>query len=154
MLVESILFEIIVVILLVLANAFFVAAEFAIVKVRATQLQPLVEKNNPGAKVAMKLISNMDAYLSASQVGITMTSLGLGWVGEPVTAKLLEPVFIMFGLQNPQTIHTISVIVGFIFLTFLHISIGEQAPKMLAIKHPRSTSIIISIPLNIFFVTF
>lgn len=154
MLVESILFEIIVVILLVLANAFFVAAEFAIVKVRSVQLQPLVNKNNPGAKAAMKLLTNMDAYLSACQVGITMTSLGLGWVGEPVTAKLLAPFFILLGLENPQTIHTISIIVGFIFLTFLHISIGEQAPKMLAIKHPKSTSLIISIPLNVFFVTF
>lgn len=154
MIIESILFEIIVVIFLILANAFFVAAEFAIVKVRSSQLKPLAEKNNPGAKTAMRLISNMDAYLSASQVGITMTSLGLGWIGEPVTAKLLEPIFLWTGLHNPQTIHTISFIVGFIFLTFLHITLGEQAPKMLAIKNPKTTALIISIPLNIFFIVF
>jgi magnesium and cobalt exporter, CNNM family len=154
MIIESILFEIIVVIFLIMANAFFVAAEFAIVKVRASQLQPLAEKNNPGAKTAIRLISNMDAYLSASQVGITMTSLGLGWIGEPVTAKLLEPIFLWTGLNNPQTIHTISFIVGFIFLTFLHITLGEQAPKMLAIKNPKTTALIISIPLNIFFIVF
>jgi len=154
MILESILFEIIAVLTLVIANAFFVAAEFAIVKVRSSQLKPLADKNNPGAKTALKLLSKMDAYLSACQVGITMASLGLGWVGEPVTAKLLEPVFLVLGLQNPQTIHTISIIVGFIFLTFLHITIGEQAPKMLAIKYAKSTSVIISIPLNIFFIVF
>jgi CBS domain containing-hemolysin-like protein len=154
MIIESILFEIIVVIFLVLANAFFVAAEFAIVKVRSSQLQPMADKNNAGAKTALKLLSKMDAYLSASQVGITMTSLGLGWIGEPVTAKLLEPIFVLTGLSNPQTIHTISFIVGFIFLTFLHITLGEQAPKMLAIKNPKTTAVIISIPLNVFFVVF
>lgn len=151
---ESILFELILVFLIIFANAFFVAAEFAIVKVRSTQIQPLAESNNQRAKTAAKILNNLDAYLSASQVGITMTSLGLGWVGEPVTAKLLSPVFIWFGMTNEQTIHTLSVIVGFIFLTFLHISLGEQAPKMLAIKSPKSVSLIVSIPLNLFYITF
>jgi len=154
MFVESVLFEIISVIFIVLANAFFVAAEFAIVKVRSTQLQPLAEKNNQRAKVALKIVTNLDKYLSASQVGITMTSLGLGWIGEPVTAKLLEPVFHLLNITNPNTIHTSAIIVGFIFLTFIHISIGEQAPKMLAIKYPQKTSLAIAIPLNIFFVVF
>jgi CBS domain containing-hemolysin-like protein len=151
---ENIAFEIVSVIILIFLNAFFVAAEFAIVKVRSSQIIPLAEKNNRRAKVVVKLLSNLDAYLSASQVGITMTSLGLGWVGEPVTTKLLEPVFIFFGLENPQTIHTLSIITGFIFLTFLHISLGEQAPKMLAINNPRATSLVIAIPLNLFYVTF
>lgn len=150
----SIFFELLSVLLLVFANAFFVAAEFAIVKVRRSQLEPLAEKNNISAKTAVKLLANLDAYLSASQVGITMTSLGLGWVGEPVTAKLLEPVFAWTGISNPNTIHTLSIIVGFTFLTFLHISLGEQAPKMLAIKNPKATSLVIAIPLNIFYVTF
>ncbi|MBN8586570.1 MAG: HlyC/CorC family transporter [Ignavibacteria bacterium] len=152
--VESILFEVILVLLIIFANAFFVAAEFAIVKVRSTQIQPLAESNNKRAKVTVKILSNLDAYLSASQVGITMTSLGLGWVGEPVTAKLLSPLFTMFGMTNPQTIHTLSIIIGFIFLTFLHISLGEQAPKMLAIKSPKSVSLIVAIPLNLFYITF
>lgn len=151
---ESILFELIAVILLIFANAFFVAAEFAIVKVRSSQITPLAEKNNRSAKTVVKLLANLDAYLSASQVGITMTSLGLGWVGEPVTAKLLEPVFTFFGLENAKTIHTLSVIIGFVFLTFLHISLGEQAPKMLAIKNPKSTSLVIAIPLNLFYISF
>lgn len=151
---ESVLFELILVLLIIFANAFFVAAEFAIVKVRTTQIQPLADKNNKRAKVTVKILSNLDAYLSASQVGITMTSLGLGWVGEPVTAKLLSPIFTWFGMTNEQTIHTLSIIVGFIFLTFLHISLGEQAPKMLAIKSPKSVSLIIAIPLNLFYITF
>ncbi len=151
---ESILFELILVFLIIFLNAFFVAAEFAIVKVRSTQIQPLADKNNKRAKIAVKILANQDAYLSASQVGITMTSLGLGWVGEPVTAKLLSPVFVLIGMTNEQTIHTLSIIVGFIFLTFLHISLGEQAPKMLAIKSPKSVSLIIAIPLNLFYITF
>jgi CBS domain containing-hemolysin-like protein len=150
----SVLFEILSVIFIVLANAFFVAAEFAIVKVRSTELQPLAEKNNKRAKIALKIATNLDKYLSASQVGITMTSLGLGWIGEPVTAKLLEPLFHLFNITNPNTIHTSAIIVGFIFLTFIHISIGEQAPKMLAIKYPKATSLSIAIPLNIFFIIF
>lgn len=151
---ESVLFELILVLLIIFANAFFVAAEFAIVKVRTTQIQPLADKNNKRAKITVKILSNLDAYLSASQVGITMTSLGLGWVGEPVTAKLLSPIFTWFGMTNEQTIHTLSIIVGFIFLTFLHISLGEQAPKMLAIKSPKSVSLIVAIPLNLFYITF
>ncbi len=151
---ESILFELILVFLIIFLNAFFVAAEFAIVKVRSTQIQPLADNNNKRAKIAVKILAKQDAYLSASQVGITMTSLGLGWVGEPVTAKLLSPVFVLIGMTNEQTIHTLSIIVGFIFLTFLHISLGEQAPKMLAIKSPKSVSLIIAIPLNLFYITF
>ncbi len=151
---ESILFEVIIVMLIILANAFFVAAEFAIVKVRSTQIEPLASENNKRARVTIKILSNLDAYLSASQVGITMTSLGLGWVGEPVTAKLLSPIFAWIGIANEQTIHTLSIIVGFIFLTFLHISLGEQAPKMLAIKSPKSVSLIVAIPLNLFYIAF
>ncbi len=151
---ESVLFELILVLLIIFANAFFVAAEFAIVKVRTTQIQPLADKNNKRAKITVKILSNLDAYLSASQVGITMTSLGLGWVGEPVTAKLLSPIFTWFGMTNEQTIHTLSIIIGFIFLTFLHISLGEQAPKMLAIKSPKSVSLIVAFPLNLFYITF
>lgn len=152
--IESLLFEIIAVILIVLANAFFVAAEFAIVKVRSTQIKPLAEQNNKRAKIAVKLITHLDEYLSATQLGITMTSLGLGWIGEPVTARILEPIFRMLGLTNPQTIHTMSVTVGFIFLTFLHIIIGELAPKNLAIRYSKASTLFVSIPLNIFHYVF
>ena len=147
--VESILFEVISVILLILANAFFVAAEFAIVKVRSTQIQALAEKNNRRAKIALNVVSHVDEYLSATQLGITMTSLGLGWIGEPVTAKILEPVFSALSITNPNTIHVISLTVGFVIITALHIVIGEQAPKMVAIKFAKRTVLFVSIPLNI-----
>jgi magnesium and cobalt exporter, CNNM family len=152
--VESLLFEVIVVLLLVLGNAFFVAAEFAIVKVRSTQFLPLAKKENRRAKIAVKVISNLDEYLSASQLGITMTSLGLGWIGEPVTARILSPIFSLLGVSNPQTIYTLSLTVGFIFITCLHIIVGEQAPKYLAIKYPKRATLFISLPLNIFYVIF
>ena len=152
--IESILFEIIAVILIVLANAFFVAAEFAIVKVRSTQIKPLAEKNNKRAKVAVKLITHLDEYLSATQLGITMSSLGLGWIGEPVTAKILEPVFHFLMITNLQTIHTLSITIGFIILTFMHIIVGELAPKNLAIRYPKASTLFISIPLNIFHLIF
>ena len=152
--IESLLFEIILVILLVLANAFFVAAEFAIVKVRSTQIQPLADKDNKRAKVAVRLITHLDEYLSATQLGITMASLGLGWIGEPVTAKILEPVFNLFSINNPQTVHTLSITAGFIFLTFLHIVVGELAPKNLAIRHSKTSTLFIAIPLNLFYIVF
>jgi len=152
--IESLLFEIILIILLVLANAFFVAAEFAIVKVRSTQIEPLAEKDNKRAKIAVRLITHLDEYLSATQLGITMASLGLGWIGEPVTAKILEPVFSMLSLKNPQTVHTLSITAGFIFLTFLHIVVGELAPKSLAIRHSKTSALFIAIPLNLFYVVF
>jgi CBS domain containing-hemolysin-like protein len=152
--VESILFEIIVVVILVFLNAFFVATEFALVKVRSTQIQPLVEKQNKRAKIALKLISHLDEFLSATQVGITMTSLGLGWIGEPVTAKILEPVFLLLNISSPHTIHTLSFVVGFAVLTFIHIAVGEQAPKFMAIKYAKSTLLFASLPLNLFYIIF
>jgi CBS domain containing-hemolysin-like protein len=152
--IESILFELILVILLVLANAFFVAAEFAIVKVRSTQIQPLAEKDNKRAKIAVRLITHLDEYLSATQLGITMASLGLGWIGEPVTAKILEPIFNLLSIKNPQTVHTLSITAGFIFLTFLHIVVGELAPKSLAIRHSKTSTLFVSIPLNLFYIVF
>lgn len=153
MLIESILFELIVVIILVFANAFFVAAEFAIVKVRTTQIEPLAEKQKK-AKVALKVISHLDEYLSATQLGITITSLGLGWIGEPVTAKILEPVFHLFGITNPAISHTISLTVGFIIITMLHIVLGELAPKSMAIRFPKRTTLFVALPLQLFYVVF
>lgn len=149
----SIFFELLAVAALVMANAFFVAAEFAIVKVRSTQIQTLAEKQSR-AKIAMKLISHLDEYLSATQLGITMTSLALGWIGEPVTAKLLAPVFGYFGIDNPNTIHSVSVIVGFIIITFLHIVLGELAPKSMAIRYAKATTLVVANPLYIFYLVF
>lgn len=146
-------FELLAVIALVFANAFFVAAEFAIVKVRSAQIQVLAEKQKR-AKIAMKLISSLEEYLSATQLGITMTSLALGWIGEPVTTKLLSPLFSIIGIDNPSTIHIISVIVGFFLITFIHIVLGELAPKSIAIKNAKATTLFVANPLYLFYRVF
>ena len=142
------------VILLVLLNGFFVAAEFAIVKVRSTQIDSLVKSGMRAARIAQHVVANLDKYLSASQLGITMTSLGLGWLGEPVVAHILEPFLILFGIADPTLVATIAFAVGFTLITFLHIVIGEQAPKWLAIQRAQRTTLFVAGPLHLFLVVF
>jgi CBS domain containing-hemolysin-like protein len=139
---------------LVFLNGFFVAAEFAMVKVRATQIEPLVKSGMKRARTAQHIITHLDVYLSASQLGITMTSLGLGWVGEPFVAVLLEPLFSLAGIGQPVVIETVAFAVAFTIITFLHIVLGEQAPKWLAIQRAQRTTLAIASPLHLFFVIF
>ena len=117
---------------LIAVNGFFVAAEFALVKIRATQLDTLVARGHRRAKVARSIIANLNSFLSATQLGITMTSLGLGWVGQPVFTSLLSPVLASLQVESAALRHSISFLVGFSALTFLHISAGELAPKRAA----------------------
>lgn len=154
MFVESLLFEIILVIFIVLFNAFFVAVEFSIVKVRATQLESLTDKENQRAKVAKKVVANLDKYLSATQLGVTISSLALGWIGEPISANLLRPVFSLFNVTNPATIHTLALSFGFVTITYIHVIMGELAPKYIAIKYPKAVALSLSLPLNIFYIIF
>ncbi len=147
-------FNILVVLFVVLLNAFFVAAEFAIVKVRNTQIEPLVEKGNRRAAVAKEIVAHMDAYLSATQLGITMASLALGWIGEPLVAGMIRPLCAMFGLENEKMIQAVAVTIGFSIITFLHITVGEQAPKWLAIQKAQGTALFVSYPLKLFFAIF
>ncbi len=154
MFVESLLFEIIFVLFIVLFNAFFVAAEFSIVKVRSTQLDALAKKDNQRAKIAKKIVSNLDRYLSATQLGVTISSLALGWIGEPVSANLLHPIFSLFNVTNPQTIHTLALTFGFVVITYLHVILGELAPKYIAIKYAKSVALTLAFPLNIFYLVF
>jgi CBS domain containing-hemolysin-like protein len=135
---------------LVLLNGFFVAAEFALVKIRDTQLDPLIRKGHRRARVARKIVSNLDASLSACQLGITLASLALGWVGEPVFSSLLTPVLNAFHIQSVELRHSLSFLVGFSALTFLHIVAGEQAPKWYAIQQPLPTSLFVARPLKWF----
>ncbi|HAM71583.1 MAG TPA: hypothetical protein DCM86_08075 [Verrucomicrobiales bacterium] len=135
---------------LVFLNGFFVAAEFALVKIRDSQLQPLIARGNRRARVARSVVANLDASLSACQLGITLASLGLGWIGEPVFAALLDPVMNWAGLMSPVTRHRCAVGFGFAALTFLHIVAGEQAPKWLAIQRPLPTSLWVVMPLRWF----
>ena len=136
--------------LLVLLNGFFVAAEFALVKIRDTQLETLVAKGHRRAKVARRIVRNLDAALSSTQLGITLASLGLGWVGKPVFASLLAPVLKYFNV-DPAQADWLAFAVGFTVITFLHIVVGELAPKSLAIQKPLETSLWIATPLQWFY---
>ena len=147
--------EVLFTIFLVLLNGFFVAAEFAIVKVRASQVDILINKGSNRAKISKHILDNMDSYLSASQLGITLSSLGLGWVGEDVVAKILIKFFDMIGLGLSDAMaHNISIPVGFALITVLHITIGEQAPKMFAIRYPLESTLFVSWPLRAFYFIF
>ena len=138
--------------LLVALNGFFVAAEFALVKVRPTQLDPYVSEGNRRARLARHMLRHLDAYLSASQLGITLASLALGWVGEPAFAWIVRPlVEPIAGAGNEQLVHSVSVTVSFLVITILHIVLGEQAPKTIAIRKAEGTSLLISFPLYFFY---
>src|SRR4029079_17203656 len=149
--ITSIGLKIIAVIVLVLLNGFFVAAEFALVKVRDTQLRPLIRLGNRRAQVVLLILEQLDSFLSAAQLGITLASLGLGWIGEPVFSALLRPVFGWLNLESEQLRHALSFAFGFSAITFLHISAGEQAPKWLAIQKALPTSLWIAYPMLWFY---
>jgi CBS domain containing-hemolysin-like protein len=136
---------------LVLLNGFFVAAEFAIVRIRDTQLQALVARGHRRARIAKRIIANLDASLSATQLGITLASLGLGWFAEPVFASLLEPLMGALGVESPEAKHSISFAVGFSVITFLHIVLGELAPKSMAIQRSLPTTLWTAEPLLWFY---
>jgi len=142
--------RLLVVLILVLINGFFVAAEFALVKIRDTQLDSLISKGNRRAIVARRVIGNLDSSLSACQLGITLASLALGWVGEPVFAALLSPLMDWLGIEAEGIRESVAVVVGFSVITFLHITAGEQAPKWMAIKKPLPVSLWVVQPLEWF----
>jgi CBS domain containing-hemolysin-like protein len=144
------LLSILAVVLLLAANAFFVAAEFALVKVRAVRLEALAEAGSRGAGLAVSILKHLEAYLAACQLGITMASLGLGWVGEPAVAALLEPLLRPLGLGE-AALHTVAFVVGFLVFSSLHIVVGEQVPKTFAIREPEPISVWIALPLHAFF---
>jgi CBS domain containing-hemolysin-like protein len=137
--------------LLVLANGFFVAAEFAIVKVRSTQIVELAEQGSARAKMAKKLLRHLDAYLSATQLGITLSSLALGWIGEPAFHHLIQPLFTRFQVGEAAA-KSISATVAFIIISILHIVLGELAPKSIAIQKPVGTTLWTSHLLHAFYV--
>jgi CBS domain containing-hemolysin-like protein len=139
------------VIILVLANAYFVAAEFALVGARKTRLEAMIRRGDKKAAVAKKAISSLDRYISATQLGITLASLGLGWIGEPALAGLIETMFSWL----PATLatlasHTVAVAVAFAIITALHIILGELVPKALALLYPESVSRWVAGPLVVF----
>ena len=149
--------SIIAVVLLLAANGFYVAAEFALVKARGFRIETLAAEGSATAKLTVRIQANLESYLAACQLGITMASLGLGWVGEPAVAALLEPLFTKAGLSEGM-VHTSSFIIGFLLFSALHIVIGEQVPKTFAIRkaepvsmwaaYPLHASYILAYPLN------
>jgi CBS domain containing-hemolysin-like protein len=137
--------------LLVALNGFFVAAEFGIVTLRKTRVRAIAKTGGLRGRILFKVHSQLDAYLSACQLGITLASLGLGWVGEPAFANLLEPVFSLVGVTSPQIIHGVSFVVAFSVISFLHIVVGELAPKSLAIRVPEAVGMWSAVPLYGFY---
>ncbi|PTF18081.1 transporter associated domain protein [Staphylococcus devriesei] len=135
--------------LLIALTTVFVGSEFALVKVRSTRIEQLAEEGNGGAKIVKKMIANLDYYLSACQLGITVTSLGLGWLGEPTFEKLLHPIFDLLHLPAALTT-TISFVISFIVVTYLHVVLGELAPKSLAIQHTEKLALAYARPLYYF----
>ncbi|GIV30663.1 MAG: UPF0053 protein YhdT [Saprospiraceae bacterium] len=146
--------DLLITILLVLLNGFFVAAEFAIVKVRTSQLS-VQSKTSYTARLATKVVNNLDNYLAATQLGITLASLGLGWIGEPIVAKLIMNFMNLVGLPLQEaTAHQVALPVAFATITVLHIVFGELAPKSLAIRYPYQTTMALALPLRFFHVVF
>lgn len=143
-------------VLLVFANGFFVAAEFAIVKIRPGRLHALIDEGKPGALNALKLLQRMDVYLSATQFGITLASLGLGWIGEPAFAGLIQPLVSLFfsGEEVQPITHTVSIALAFAFITFLHIVVGELGAKSLALQRTEATALAVAWPIRAFYFIF
>ncbi|HOF09067.1 MAG TPA: hemolysin family protein [Opitutaceae bacterium] len=148
------LLELLVIVALVAANGFFVAAEFALVKIRASQLQPMLKTGGWRVKFALRATQHLDAALSATQLGITLASLGLGWVGEPLIAHRLAPLLKYFGITEPTAVSSVSFAVAFGLITFLHIVFGELAPKSAAIQRPKGISLMVAAPLMFFYYAF
>ena len=142
-------FKLFVVVLLVLGNAFFVAAEFSIVKMRSSRLDVLIAEGNRRASYAKELVNRLDVALSVTQLGITIVSLGLGWLGEPVVASLLHPAFSWLGVPE-SAVATVSFAVAFFLITSLHIVGGELIPKNVAIRKVESVALSVALPLLVF----
>src|SRR5688572_16743141 len=146
--VAATVFKIGLVLLLVAANGFFVAAEFALVGVRRSRIETRAAAGNRSAKRLLGLLNDLNAYLSASQLGITLASLGLGWVGEPVVARMLEGP--LSGLSETWR-HGISFFIAFAIITALHIVLGEQAPKLLGLERAERVALAVSLPMKTFY---
>jgi putative hemolysin len=136
---------------LIAANGFFVAAEFALVKIRATRIDQLVDEGNKTALIVQKQIHHLDTYIAATQLGITLASLALGWVGEPSLAHLIEPLFDWIGGETALGLtHTLAVVISFALITTLHIVLGELVPKSIALQNSEGTTLFVARPLYVF----
>ena len=144
------IFNLVIIAILIALTAFFVTSEFAIVKIRSSRIDQLIEEGNSKAVSAKKVISNLDEYLSACQLGITITALGLGWIGESTIEHMLGPLFQKLNIPESAT-HILSVGIAFATITFLHVVVGELAPKTLAIQKAEMITLLVSRPLILFY---
>ncbi|QQZ09176.1 HlyC/CorC family transporter [Heyndrickxia vini] len=140
------IFRLVLIFVIIALSAFFVSSEFAIVKVRSTRIDQLIEEGNKNALATKKILSNLDEYLSTVQLGITILSLVLGWIGEKTVSELLMPVFSFVNITGPS-VHVISTILAFVLITFVHVVVGELAPKTVAIQKAEMISLLTSRPL-------
>lgn len=146
----SLVFNLFVIVFLLFSNGFFVASEFAMVKVRKTRIEQLVNEGNFNAKIALNAIKDLDRFIAAVQLGITISSIGLGWVGEGTLARLIEPIFVFLpGISQNIATHTVSVSISFALITFMHVVIGELIPKSIALEFPEQTSLVVARPMQI-----
>lgn len=145
----NIIFKLFAIAFLLFSNGFFVAAEFAMVKVRKTRIEQLVNEGNFNAKIALEAIKDLDKFIAAVQLGVTISSLGLGWVGEDTVARIIEPLFAYLpsAWQGIAT-HTVSGSIAFALITFMHVVIGELIPKSIALEYPEQTSLVIARPMQ------
>ena len=141
------LLGLVVVVFLVLLNGFFVAAEFSLVTVRQTRITELVDQGNATAETVQKALENPDRVIAATQLGITLASLGLGWIGEPALSHLIEPIIELFPIElRPGLSHSLTAGLAFSIITFLHVVVGELAPKSIALQNPEGTSMVVARP--------
>ncbi|OLA76229.1 MAG: hypothetical protein BHW55_10410 [Candidatus Melainabacteria bacterium 35_41] len=144
------IFNLFVIAFLLFSNGFFVASEFAMVKVRKTRIEQLVNEGNHNAKIALEAIKDLDKFIAAVQLGVTISSIGLGWVGEGTLAHLIEPLFAFLpGISQTIATHTMSVSIAFALITFFHVVIGELIPKSIALEFTEKTALVVARPMQI-----
>ncbi len=146
----NMIFNLFVIAFLLFSNGFFVASEFAMVKVRKTRIEQLVNEGNHNAKIALEAIKDLDKFIAAVQLGVTISSIGLGWVGEGTLAHLIEPLFAFLpGISQTIATHTMSVSIAFALITFFHVVIGELIPKSIALEFTEKTALVVARPMQI-----
>ena len=146
----NMIFNLFVIAFLLFSNGFFVASEFAMVKVRKTRIEQLVNEGNHNAKIALEAIKDLDKFIAAVQLGVTISSIGLGWVGEGTLAHLIEPVFAYLpGISQTIATHTVCVSIAFALITFFHVVIGELIPKSIALEFTEKTALVVAKPMQI-----
>lgn len=145
----NLVFNLFLIAFLLFSNGFFVAAEFAMVKVRKTRIEQLVKEGDSNAAIALEAVKDLDKFIAAVQLGVTISSIGLGWVGESTLARIIEPVFVFLpGISQNIATHTVSVSIAFALITFLHVVVGELIPKSIALEFTEKTALVIAKPMQ------